>query len=70
MGLEKAIEHGKEFRKPYTHAKAISCQCRNHGICEWCKTNRLHQYLKERDRRDREIEEYMSGDADEDDEYI
>lgn len=39
MGLEKAIEHGKEHRKPFsketgTYAKFIDCTCRNHGSCE------------------------------------
>ena len=31
MSLDKAIEHGKEKRKPYTGAKAIDCTCCNHG---------------------------------------
>lgn len=62
MSLDKAIEHNKEHRKKYTGAKAISCQCRNHGLCDWCKANRLHQYLKEKDRREREISEYMEED--------
>lgn len=46
MSLDKAIEHGKEKRKPYKGAKAIDCTCRNHGSCEWCKSNRLYQRLK------------------------
>ena len=46
MSLNKAIEHGKEKRKPYKGIKAIDCTCRNHGSCEWCKSNRLYQQLK------------------------
>lgn len=46
MSLNKAIEHGKEKRKPYTGGKAIDRTCRNHGGCEWCKTNRLYQRLR------------------------
>ena len=46
MSLDKAIEHGKEKRKPYKGIKAIDCTCRNHGSCEWCKSNRLYQQLK------------------------
>ena len=45
MSLNKAIEHNKEKRKPYSlynFAKSVSKQCRNHGSCEWCKGNRLH----------------------------
>ena len=60
MSLDKAIEHGKEHRKPYRGSKAIACSCRNHGTCDWCQENRLHKF------RDMEIdygdtEEY--GDA-------
>ena len=46
MSLNKAIEHGKEKRKPYTGSKAIDCTCRNHGSCGWCLSNRLYQQLK------------------------
>ena len=31
MALDKAIQHGKEHRKPYTRGKAIDRTCRNHG---------------------------------------
>ena len=40
MSLDKAIEHKKEKRKPYTGAKAIDRTCRNHGSCGWCQANR------------------------------
>lgn len=40
MSLDKAIEHGKEKRKPYRGAKAIDHTCRNHGSCPWCTKNR------------------------------
>lgn len=46
MGLEKAIESGKDHRKPYTGAKAIARSCRNHGDCEWCKNNRMYRTKK------------------------
>lgn len=42
MGLEKAIAHGKEKRKPYRKSKAFDYSCRNHGGCPWCEGNRLH----------------------------
>lgn len=44
--LDKAIIHGKEKRKPYRKAKAFDYTCRNHGICEWCRDNRLHKFIK------------------------
>lgn len=62
MGLDKAIQYGKERRKSYTGAKAICCSCRNNGTCEWCKNNRLYQYLKVNERTLRELEEYEKGD--------
>lgn len=43
MSLDKAIEHGKEKRKPYYGAQAIDPSCRNHGTCEWCKGARLYR---------------------------
>ena len=44
MPLDKAIEHGKEKRKPYRGAKAIDATCRNHGSCQWCEENRKHKF--------------------------
>jgi hypothetical protein len=40
--LDKAIEHGKEHRKPYSKAKAVDRSCRNHGSCSYCEGNRTH----------------------------
>ena len=67
MSLDKAIEHGKEKRKPYKGAKAIDCTCRNHGSCEWCKSNRLYQQLK-MDKASRQAleEEYDESRSEED----
>lgn len=48
MSLDKAIEHGKERRKPYYGSKAIDYTCRNHGGCTWCEENRKHKF---RDKR-------------------
>lgn len=48
MSLNKAIEHGKEHRKPYRKSKAIDKSCRNHGGCPWCKANRMYQITKEK----------------------
>ena len=44
MSLDKAIEHGKEHRKPYRGNETYSGACRNHGGCEWCLENRLHKF--------------------------
>lgn len=40
MSLDRAIDSGKEHRKPYRGSKAFDHTCRNHGSCEWCKGNR------------------------------
>ena len=42
MSLDKAILHGKEHRKEYRGAKRHFYVCRNHGGCDYCKSNRLH----------------------------
>ena len=57
MSLDKAIEHGKEKRKPYRGAKAIDCTCRNHGSCTWCRDNRLHKRLKDEEASRQALED-------------
>lgn len=46
MSLDKSIEKGKEHRKRYYGAKAVDVQCRCHGTCEYCRSNRLKHYRK------------------------
>lgn len=63
MSLKKAIEHGKEKRKPYSGSKAIDRTCRNHGGCGWCEENRKYKYIKREksceDRRKEFDEDYI-----------
>lgn len=40
MALDKRIKSGAEKRKPYRKGKAVSVHCRNHGSCEYCRSNR------------------------------
>lgn len=40
--LDKAIQHGKEKRKPYYHSGRFDRSCRPHGGCPWCERNREH----------------------------
>lgn len=47
MSLDKAIEHGKERRKPYYGSKGIDKTCRNHGSCGVCRRNREHKRLRD-----------------------
>lgn len=58
MSLDKAIEHGKEKRKPYKGAKAVDCTCRNHGSCEWCKNNRLYKQVRMDEASRQEFKEF------------
>lgn len=58
MSLDKAIEHGKEKRKPYNGAKAIYCTCRNHGSCAYCRDNRLHKQIRADEASREELRNY------------
>ena len=46
MSLDKAIQSGKEHRKPYRKAKAVDPHCRNHGPDYWSEENQLHASKK------------------------
>lgn len=40
--LDKAIEHGKEKRKPFYRTGKFDRTCRCHGGCPYCESNRFH----------------------------
>lgn len=61
MSLDKAILHGKEYRKPYIGGKSIDRTCRNHGNCDWCKDNRLHASKVQKEIADAKLAEYEEG---------
>lgn len=42
MSLDKAIQYGKEHRKPYRGAAVWDSHCRNNNYCSWCRDNRTH----------------------------
>lgn len=44
--LNKSIEHGKEYRKPYKGSKGFAASCRNNGGCPFCFGNRMHKNMK------------------------
>ena len=50
MSLDKAIEHGKEWRKPYRGSRAFDSSCRNHGDCPYCECGRKHANLRRTER--------------------
>jgi hypothetical protein len=45
MSLDKAIQHGKEKRKPYRGSKAFDLSCRNKS-CPACRGNTLYSTKK------------------------
>ena len=61
--LSKAIKYGKEKRSEYYGAKATSCSCRNHGECDWCRDDRLHQAKAQLIRWLEEYKNYVKGEA-------
>ena len=62
MGLEKAIAHGKEHRKPYHDSRAVASECRNHGKCDYCLSNRMHSFKKQKQAAIQKLKEYWQGD--------
>lgn len=58
MSLDKAIEHGKEKRKPYRGAKAVDSHCRNHGDCPWCQGKIKYKKRKQKSLHDEEVKFY------------
>lgn len=61
MSMDKAIEHSKEYRKPWrgsNRSKNFDKTCRNHGSCDYCKFNRLHTFMKNRAAADDKLREW------------
>ena len=59
MSFDKAIQHGKEHRKPYHGSKAFDRTCRNHGGCDACMANRTHSTKKKQQKADYSLKEYQ-----------
>ena len=55
MSMDKAIEHGKDRRRPYRGSKRFDKTCRNNGACGWCRGNRTVKARRQLMRAD-EIE--------------
>ena len=59
MSMRKAIEHGKEHRKPYYGSKDFDRTCRNHGSCPWCEENRKHKFIVRERVVQQKLKEYF-----------
>lgn len=60
MGLEAAIENGKEKRKPYSGGKAICKACRNHGSDDWDLSDRMYRHKKREVSAEQQEKEFDS----------
>lgn len=58
MSLDKAVEHGKERRKPYRGAEAFDPSCRPHGGDPWSRGNRTHADRRARKAAERQLREW------------
>ena len=58
MSFEKAIEHGKEKRKPYYGSKRIDTTCRNNGSCPYCAKGREYSSNKRKEKLKDMVSEY------------
>lgn len=61
MSLDKAIQHNKEYRKPFYGSKRFDATCRCHGSCSYCVDNRLFASKRNRFRVEEELEEWKAG---------
>ena len=48
-----------------TGPKAVSCGCRNHGICSYCRSNRMYNELRDKEKAEYEETEYRKGNLEE-----
>lgn len=59
--LDKAIEHGREHRRPYYRSGRFDKSCRPHGGCPWCIGNRMHAIRVREMTCEEQEEEYQHG---------
>ena len=64
MSLDKAIQHHKEYRKPYRRSEVWDDRCRCHGGCSYCLSNRLHSTRRNRFRAQEEIDDFFMDNLD------
>jgi len=58
MSLDKAIEHGKEYRKEYRKQGYADATCRPHGGCPYCERGRLHKRRLGETRASEQLREF------------
>lgn len=65
MSLRKAIEHGKECRKPYRGCYVLAGECRCFSCRLARQMERQFTFLRDRSIADDKLKEYQQGGADE-----
>ena len=59
MALDKAIQYGKEKRKPYYKiAQQVEPSGICHGGCDWCLGNRMYRSNRIKEKVEQEEKEY------------
>jgi hypothetical protein len=66
MSLDKSIESGRERRRKFRGGKAIDKSCRNHGTCNWCRSNRGFANKQDQEAADEQLRAWKRGELDED----
>ena len=64
MSLDKAIQHGKEKRKPYRGWAAVDATMRNHGSDECGLSDRTISTQRREQSAKSKLEEYENGSSD------
>lgn len=63
MSFDTNYPNRKDWRKPLRKSKAFDRSCRNHGSCDWCKSNRTYSARKWAWLSDQEIKEWRSAET-------
>lgn len=51
----------RTYKHIYTKSKAEDKSCRNHGDCAYCRSNRLHQYIRIQQSANEELKYYRNN---------
>lgn len=64
MSLDKAIEHGKEHRKPYRGLKDGDRWCVNHGKDDFANKARLFSFNKTKYKWNEKLKDFINNGSD------
>jgi len=61
MSLDKAIQHGKEHRKPYYRSERFDRSCRPHGSCGYCEDRRMYKHKWRMNAADENFKDFQEN---------